>query len=113
MASVSKLRLVGENVADTANSVSQSLERGAVRFIGWLKVANWVAGTYTIKLQHSPNGIDWYDITGGAFAAKGANGSEVLQITENLFANVRANMTVAAGPGDADIIVDLYYDKDR
>lgn len=111
MASVSRLSFFNEVVTATENADKQSLNQRSKAFVGFVKLSGRSAGDYTAKLQHSPNGTDWTDLA--TFAALTANGSEVVQITVNVLPYIRAVVTVANGPGDGTLLVQLWYDEDK
>lgn len=114
MSSVSKKTLVDvAALAGTASSQPVSMELFQKNFILYLKITNRTAGTYNIKFQHSPDKINWFD--NGSFSSASANTSEVIVPTAGdlLLPFVRVSATVTSGPGDADILVELLYDRER
>lgn len=111
MASASKKILFNKVQTATENGVATSIGPKAKSFIGYVKLTGRGQGDYTAKIEHSPNGSDWYEVA--AFAQLTADGTEVKQITTNIFPNIRAQSTVANGPGDGTLLVELWYDEDR
>lgn len=114
MACVNKKVLFdGSTIATTTIGNAVSLEVYQKSFVAYLKVSGRTAGTYAVKIQHSPDGVNWFD--NGAFASASTNTSEIIALTlgDLLLPNVRAVATVTSGPGDAEVLVELYYDKDK
>jgi len=114
MASVIKKTLISETTltaSKTGDAVS--MEPHQKNFIAFAKISNRTAGTYDTVIQHSPNGVDWFD--NGTFASASGNGSEIIALTNGnlLLPYIRAVVTVTSGPGDADIEIILYYDKEK
>jgi len=111
MASTSKKVCVTQAV--TANVIGEkvAISQKAKSFIGLNRISDYVAGNFTAKIQHSPNGTDWFDLK--AFtAALAANGSEIQQITDSVFENIRGHIATAAGP-NATVEVELHYEEGR
>lgn len=110
MASVNRRQLYEDAVTASVNSDSQSLEHLENNFIGYLRVTNYVAGTFTVLIQDSPDGVNWFTLV--TFGAASSNSSQAVAATRSAMVNVRANITAAAGP-DATIHVSLLNDKAR
>lgn len=120
MASISKLGLVSKalTAASTTSDV-QTLNNRDKKFIAYLKAsAVNAATTVNCKLQHSPNGTDWYDFA--TFAAiVGAAGSQAIHessfatANQGLFPRIRAVVTLAGVTKAATVQVDLWFDPDR
>lgn len=107
MASIARTKLITQvNIAANTTSDSQTLPQKATDFVAFLKIENYVAGTYNVTIEHSGNGVDYTALA--SFAALSANGSEYVQITDSVLSHVRAVVTVAGG--DADVTVDLFSD---
>jgi len=102
-------------VAASANTTAKSLTSRLDSFVGFFKLSGRTAGDYTVKIQHSPNGSDWFDVVSFTAppSADGQNFSELKQITTNILGQVRANLVVANGPGDGTVLVELWYDEKK
>lgn len=109
MASIGMIRLLSDNIASNTSSTSQTTSQKSTQFVGFLKVENHAAGTYTVKIEHSGNGVDWADLV--SFTAISADGSEYINVTTSVLPNVRASVEVTSG--DADITVDLFFDPNK
>jgi hypothetical protein len=112
MASVARRSLIDQQVnTATFEGGSQSVGQGDARFRAFLRVTDYVGGTFNCDIEHSPDGTNWFTLH--TFAALAANGALEADITtDSVFPNVRANADGGAG-ADATIRVDLYYDKHR
>ena len=66
------------------------------------------ATTVTAKIQHSPNGVDWFDLVSFA-ALAGVAGSEVVQITVGILPQVRASVTLAGVTKAATVLIEIYH----
>lgn len=110
MASVNRRQLYEAAVTANVNSDSQSLEHLENNFIGYLRVTDYVAGTFTVLIQDSPDGVNWFTLV--TFVAASANGAQAVAASRAAMVNVRANIVTAAGP-DATIHVSLLNDKVR
>lgn len=93
---------VGANIT----SIGKALDLKANQFVGLIKVSDYVGGDFDGKIQHSPNGSDWFDLA--TFATLSANGLEAIQIAVNIFPSVRGVLTTAAGP-DATVEITLWH----
>jgi hypothetical protein len=117
MASVSKIQLLnGSTVTATAAGASKTLEMYQTNFIAQLKLAGRTQGTYNVKLQHSPDGVTWFDLVSFTEVAAGATADEVKQIapsTTSVLPHIRAYTTVTVAVGDAEVEVNLFFDRRR
>ena len=112
MSSNSKVTLLDStSLIASVTGDSKSLEPKWKNTVGFIKISNYAAGTFTAKIQHSPNGVDWFDLKAftGALAA---NTSELQFVTGAVLGQVRADVVAASSP-DADVLVELYYDRDK
>lgn len=98
-----------ENIASNISSDSKFIFQNTSDFIGFLKVENYVAGTYTVKIQHSPNKVDWFDLV--SFVAVSSNGVQSVSTTDPVYPHVRSDVAVVGG--DADITVQLWFDPNK
>lgn len=107
-----KVLFNAESISATVNSEPQELQAGDVNFIAFLKIENNSGANVATKIQHSPNGVDWFDLV--SFVATGGNTTEKINIdntTDHVFEHVRAVATHTAGSADFTII--LHYDRWR
>ena len=110
MASIENVTFLNAvNVASNTSTDSQTVPQNSTSFIGFLKLENYVAGTYTVIIEHSADKASWETLA--SFAAASADGFEYVQITDSVLPQVRANITVAGG--DADLTVQLWYDPNK
>jgi len=96
---------IGLSAAVTGGS--KSLPASSTSFAGILDVRNSAGSGYTVKIQHSPNGINWFDL--GTFVKVAGDGAEILSLSEPIMTQVRTDISGVAGT--CDIIVDIRYDK--
>lgn len=108
MASGGRIVLVNKQLTATENSDKVALPDSSVDHIAYIKLSNRTAGTYTCIIQHPPDGENWENYI--SLTAISADGIEIgLPANDPIFSNVRASTTVAGGPGDADVLVELRY----
>lgn len=80
-------------------------------FVAKLKVASpHAATTVTAKVQHSPNGTDWFDLMAFTATSAGAVADELKVPTIPVLANVRAHVVLGGATKLADVTIDLYFD---
>jgi hypothetical protein len=111
MASTQKVALMAEAAAAADKTgTAANLQPKSGGLIGVIRTANQnAATTVTGKIQHSPDGSNWSDLT--SFTAINAtSGFEVKTITGPVLERVRAIATVAGTTKLADIYIDLFYD---
>jgi hypothetical protein len=98
-----------ESLTATTVGASFNLPGRSDSHVAFLKAANTNgATTVTGKIEHSPNGVDWFDLA--TFAALvGVNGSEVVNLTIGVLSQVRANVTLAGATQASDVTVELHY----
>lgn len=115
MSSAAKIVLLSSQVVTVTTSGDPvSLSQTSQRFIGFLKNSAVASGNYTVKIQHSPNKIDWFDLVSfTAVNAPAVAGAEQKQVTDNVFVYVRATVTVAAGVGDGTLLVELHFQESK
>jgi len=69
------------------------------------------ATTLDVKLQHSPNKTQWYDL-GTPFAQLvGVTGDEAVRITDSAFQFIRIVAALAGATQEATMVVNLHYDN--
>ena len=108
MASTSKIVLLNESVTTDVTSDAVSLDCYSSGFVGFIKVSDRSAGTFTGTIEHSPNGIDWFTYITFT-AAIATNTSEIKFPTNDLcLTHIRAKLTTAAAP-DANVEISLCY----
>ena len=112
MASNSLIGFVDEALTASSTTAAQSLPARSRRFIGWLDASvNDGATTVDAKIQHSPDKVNWEDLATFAQLVN-VTGVEEIQITDNVFGNVRVVVTLAGTPA-ATVKVQLWYDSDK
>lgn len=112
MASTSVLNFISEALTANKTSAKQTLTQKNKSFIGWLHVsANDGSTTVSAKIQHSPDGTSWVDLATFANVVN-TTGYESIQITDNVFVNVRAVVTFVGTPS-ATVKVQLWYDENK
>jgi hypothetical protein len=68
--------------------------------IAYLKVTARTGGTLDVKLQDSPDGSSWYDITGGAFSQVSSSTAELsISVSRNFGKYIRAYWAIGGGGG--------------
>lgn len=102
---------VGINSTITANGTTTadfSLQMGARSLIVCCEASNLTDGSYTVKLQHSPDGVTFEDV-GSATAALTADGFKIVRISETTLPILRLELTASAVTTGADIICSVYF----
>jgi hypothetical protein len=109
MSSNGKQVLMNETLSATKAGSSFNLVGRSQEHVAFLKAENVnAATTVTGKIEHSPDGTNWFDLA--TFAAiAGVAGSEIVNITVGVLPNVRANVTLAGGVQAADLTVEVYF----
>ena len=117
MSSCAKIRLVDETITASINSDPVSLDSGQKNFLFHVKVSSRTNGTYTVKLQHSADKLAWVDVV--TLAAIVSDTSEIIQLVHatnfyklHLASFARAVVTYV-GPGQASVVAELLYDRDK
>ena len=97
----------------TTVSDAQVINVHAKELIAVSTVSARTDGTFTTTLQHSPDGLVWFDL--GAAAAQSANGSVIASIasTVSVFPYVRASIVSGSVTTGATVDVDLYFGVQR
>lgn len=96
----------------TTNSDSRILPVHAQEVIAISTVSSRTDGTYTVTIQHSPDGTNWY--TWKAGAAQSANGAVLIyDQTIPIFPYVRASILSASTTCGATVEVKLYFGNQR
>ena len=89
----------------------KQLLAGDVDFKAFIKVTDSSSPVFTMKIQHSPNGVDWEDLA--TFSATSADGIESIDLdntTTHVFEHVRA-ITSAYTSGSATVLIQLFHDR--
>lgn len=105
-----KVLFNAQATAATTTSDSQELLTKDVNFIAFLKIENESSANYALKIEHSPNGVDYFTLV--TFVATGGNTTEKINLdntTNHVFEHVRAVATRTGGSADFTII--LLYDR--
>jgi len=100
--------------AATTNAASQNLPARARKLIGHINVSACHADTTaTAKIQHSPDGTNWYDYISFT-AVAGAVAVEAKAPSSNdlaCFQNVRATIVLAGTTKAATVAIDLWFEN--
>lgn len=110
MASIQRRFLLGPAAALTGNNTSDavSLDNADTDFIAYIAATAVGVGTsLVVKIQHSADGINWFDVAGATFTALTAAGSELKIPTSNLLGQVRTVATFTGGATTATLGVSL------
>lgn len=99
MAAVTPVTLLSKSyssdVTDEKGGVID-LPRGSGEFIFQIKVTDLTAGSITAKVEHSIDGVTWYDLV--AFtAAIAANTNELKFPSTSVGGHIRSSVSTAAG----------------
>jgi len=109
VASNGKQTLMEEALAASKNGESFNLpgrSDGHVAFLDATLVNG--ATTVTAKVQHSPDGVNWFDLVSfGALA--GVDGNEVVNIAVGVLPQLRANVVLAGGTQIATVKVEVFF----
>jgi len=97
----------GAGPDDDNSTFGGSSTAGAYFQVHLWALTGGTAPTVVFKLQGSPDGTTWTDLTGGAFASMAAIGSQRLSIpsTTPIPAHVRAFYTVAGAPTEVQALL--------
>ena len=108
-ASTEKLNLIDELdlVNETATGSYKNTALHQLNFKGVLTTDNYVSGTVTATIQHSPDASNWETLA--QFTSLTATGISTTDITAYVMPFVRA--IVANTATDSDVKVDLLYDR--
>lgn len=109
MASINKTELVNASLTADTTTSAKGVQHPSKNFIAWLLVANNAAATVNASIEHSPDGQNWVGLA--TFAAQAGNGFEAIQVTDSVFPNLRAVVTL--GGGAADVKVELHLDPSK
>ena len=99
-----------ENLAATTTSGVVEVRSKDVNFVAFLKLENNSSANFAIKIEHSPNGVDWFTLL--TFVATGGNTTEKINLdntTNHVMGLVRAVATRTAGSADFTIV--LLHDR--
>ena len=106
MSSVAKLVLLDETITASKDGSGFSLQNYQIDFVGIIKITSYVAGTFVGKIQHSVDGIDWFDLL--TFSSLTSATQELKFPTTNVLGHVRAIVTASSTP-NAHIFIALNY----
>ena len=105
-----KVLFNAESLSATTTSEPKITMAKDVNHIAYLKIENNASANFAIKIQHSPDNVNYFDLV--TFVATGGNTTEKINIdntTDHVFEHVRAVATRTAGSADFTII--LHYDR--
>ncbi len=91
----------------TTFSDPKSLPLFAVEVIGTCTVSSRVDGTYTVTIQHSPDGSNWHDLI--LIAAVSSDSQEIAFAATAAFPHTRAKIVASSVTSGADVRVDLHH----
>lgn len=114
MASTSTLVLVNnETITTTKNGTPRSFGPTDRSFLGALVIANVSGGspTFDVDIETSPDRTNWFNV--GSFAQVTADDAKELQISRDLFVNIRAVVTVGGTTPTGDVTVKLWFDPGK
>lgn len=106
MAAYKRLSLLPSQTIDsdtTTASDTVALPGDAKEIIGVIEVSSRTDGTYTLTIQHSPDGTNWVDLDSAS--ALSANGIETVSVTSTtpVFHLVRASVVSASTTSGATV----------
>ncbi len=112
MASQSVRSFLNKSLTASETSAPQSMAPNDSAFIGLLVGTNVDAGTTVdVIIEHSPDRTNWFTLA--TFSQlNGVDGSEAIQITDSVFVNTRADVTLG-GTAIADVKCQLWYDPGK
>lgn len=95
----------------TLNGSAVELDRNDNDFVAELKAENVQAGTtLDVKVQHSSDAAQWFDVAGMAFTQLvDSNGNELKEATGKVLKFVRAVATIAGATPQIDIDVRFHH----
>lgn len=104
--------LKAENLTATATSEAFKLKNESSDFVAFIKTES-TNGATTVdgKLQHSPNGSDWFDLISFT-SIVGTDSQELIQINNSslhVLPYVRSVATLSGGTQDSDVTIGLFY----
>jgi len=114
MASGVKLSLIPQTThaaATTTTGASNNVELHHKELILVSQIASFTAGSFTVTLQHSPDGVTWLDLV--SCDAQTANGMKIKEVSGFNFHFVRAVAVSTGGSVGGKVTVDLYYNTTR
>lgn len=112
MASEKSVSLQNGQLLTTTNGAAVDLPGKTKDLIAWLNVtAINGATTLDVKIQHSPDKTNWYDLGSAFTQLVGVTGNELVRITDSSFQFVRMVATLAGATQDATLSVQLFHDE--
>lgn len=114
MAATNKYNTLAAQVIDsdtTTNGTTLQLPAWATNV--WLEsiVSARTDGTFTAKLQHSPDGTNWFD--NGTATAQSTDSTQVKAATANGLMYVRAVVTSASTTDGATVQLNIWYGDNK
>ena len=114
-----KVLLDGTALTATKTGDAVSMPNNADQLIAFIKTANTHASTTVAgKVQHSPNGTDWFDLV--TFTSiVGTDTSEVkLPVIDTVtvdkcLVQVRGVATLSGATQESDVTIELYFDPKK
>jgi hypothetical protein len=110
MAAANFVELLPSTLIDSDTTTlgsTKSIPHTATEIIITSEVIARTDGTFTVTVQHSPDGTNWFTL--GAAAAQSANGMVIALVTQNCFHNVRASVASTSTTDGASVKVRLYH----
>lgn len=115
-----KVLLDGTSLTATTTSDPVVMSNNSDKLIGFIKTANQNAATTVAgKIQHSPNGDDWFDLLTFTNIV-GATPSSELKLpvidsvtVDKCMLHVRAVATLSGATQASDVTIELYYDPNK
>ena len=107
---VEKRQVLLDSTARTATATSSSttLPGDAINVGICINTTAFTSGTFTAKLQHSLDGVNWTDVTGAASSAIAETGMEVAFASISVLPLVRAVLTGASTPIATQSVLLIY-----
>jgi len=109
MASTQNVVLLNESIISSTTTLgdSLSLSNYNVDLIAACTISNRVDGTYTLTVEHSPDGVNW--LTLDSCAAISANGIVIKEISASSLYYVRASLLSGSVTTGADVECKLWF----
>lgn len=113
MASTNFIDLGQFNITSNTTVVgtSKGINNYAMELIASSEVVSRVDGSYTVTIQHSPNGISWFTLV--TIGAQSSVRIDIQQTTNFCLPFVRASITSTTVTTGATLSVKLYYKNQK
>lgn len=113
MISGNKTIYLDQTIDSNTTTVGETitLPNGAINLIILCKVSNRTDGTYTLTIEHSPDGEN-YDIL-DSVSAISADGIEYERVTVSSFHKLRASLLSSGVTTGADVECSIHYARDK